>query len=64
MKLKLERNKITYVCEDMPPEDVEAMGMSYDKTIEDALARIEGEQPEADVTIFPAGSITVPVMES
>lgn len=38
------------------------MRMSYDKTIEDALKRIERELPEADVTISPAGSITVPIM--
>jgi len=63
LKMQLERHKITYVCEDMSPSEVEAMGMSYDKTIDDALERIERELPEADVTIFPAGSITVPIME-
>ena len=64
LKLQLERYKITYVCEDLSKTEVEGMRMSYDKTIEDALARIESELPEADVTIFPAGSITVPVMGS
>jgi len=62
LKLQLERYKITYVCEDFAAADVEAMNMSHDKTIEGALARIERELPEADVTIFPAGSITVPVL--
>lgn len=63
LKRQLERLKITYVCEDMSRSEVEAMRMSYDKTIEDALKRIERERPEADVTIFPAGSITVPIMD-
>ena len=63
LKLQLERFKITYVSEDMKREDVEAMHMTYAESIEEALQKIAGERPEADVTIFPAGSITVPVMK-
>ncbi len=62
LKLLLEKYRITYVCEDMSRSEVEAMNMSYESTVEDALRRIEAELPEADVTVFPAGSITVPVM--
>lgn len=63
LKLLLDRFKITYVCEDMSVSEVEALQMRYAETIEDALERIEGDLPEADVTVFPAGSITVPIMQ-
>jgi hypothetical protein len=63
LKLQLERFKITYICEDMNRDDVEAMHMTYAESIEGALEKIAAERPEADVTIFPAGSITAPVME-
>jgi nickel-dependent lactate racemase len=62
MKKYLETFKVTYVCEGMSSSDVQAIHMTYSRTIEEALERIENEVPEADVTIFPAGSITIPIL--
>jgi hypothetical protein len=62
MKKYLETFKVTYVCEEMSSSDVQAIHMNYSRTIEEALEKIENEVPEADVTIFPAGSITIPII--
>ncbi|MFH1624505.1 MAG: lactate racemase domain-containing protein [Pseudomonadota bacterium] len=57
-----ERFKVTYVSEDLSRSDVESIGFDYAASVEEALKRIDRDMPEADVIVYPAGSITIPIL--
>jgi len=57
-----ERFKVTYVSEDLSRSDVESIGFNYAASVEKALERIDRDLPEANVIVYPAGSITIPIL--
>jgi nickel-dependent lactate racemase len=55
-----EKFQVLHVTEGLTPEEVEMMNFTYAPTVQEAVEKIAGEMPQADVAIFPSGGNIIP----
>jgi nickel-dependent lactate racemase len=55
-----ERFRVVHVCEGLSREQVEMMKYEYAPNIQEAVDRVAGAMPKADVAILPSGGTVIP----
>jgi len=58
----LSRKGLTLVTDGITEQEVRAMHMNYASTIEEAIENMQKKHAKADVIVFPAGSMTLPLI--
>jgi len=61
-KIPEKLSQVVHVCEGLARDQVEAMGMTYASSIDEAVDMVHKELPKADVAIFASGGTTLPVL--
>jgi nickel-dependent lactate racemase len=56
-------SRIIYITDGLNKNQVEGMGFTYAPSMEEALSLVNSEVSNPDVTVFPAGGITLPILE-
>ena len=51
---------VFHVTDGLSPEQVKMMKFSYSPSMEDAIRRVSGKMPKADVAVFPSGGNIIP----
>ncbi|MBN1104394.1 MAG: hypothetical protein JXL84_13335, partial [Deltaproteobacteria bacterium] len=55
-----EKFRVVHVCEGLTRDQVEMMKYEYASSIQEAVDRLAGAMPEADVAILPSGGTVIP----
>jgi nickel-dependent lactate racemase len=63
LALCMRRLNVTMVSNDVSPEEAGKLGFGHAPRVQDALALLPEELKEANVAIFPAGGISLPLRE-